>query len=153
VTPPRPLAAVASILAACALVVNGPVRAAGQDTRIIVQDAWARAMPPVATSSELYLVILNQGAAADRLVAAQSEACARLEPYETYTLGQGMMGMRPIPAGAVEVPPGRLELKPGGLHLMCMEKRQDLRAGMRVPLRLRFRDAGDVLVEVDIRAR
>ena len=64
-----------------------------------------------------------------------------------------MMGMRPAPDGAVEVPPGRLELKPGGLHLMCMERRQDLRAGMRVPLRLRFRDAGEVQVHADVRAR
>jgi periplasmic copper chaperone A len=122
--------------------------------RIVVQDAWARPVPAVATSGEFYLVILNQGTTPDRVVAVRSPACGKLEIFEYHTgmLGMpGMMGMRPVPGGVLEVPPGRVELKPGGLHLMCSAKREDLRAGLRVPVTLRFRDAGEVQVTVDIR--
>lgn len=127
------------------------------DPAISVSDPWTRALPSVATSAEFYMVIENRGGTADRLLGADSPACGTIEPYESHAgmAGMpgmpGMRGMRPVPGGGIDVAAGRLRLEPGGLHLMCMAKRVDLRAGTRVPVRLRFRDAGEVLVELAVR--
>ena len=99
------------------------------------------------------MTIQNHGPAPDRLEAARSPACGNLEIFETYQDGRGMMMMRSVPGGGLEVPPGRIDLKPGGLHLMCMDKRADLTVGSRVPVTLRFRDAGEVQTQLDIRNR
>src|SRR5262249_10885924 len=123
---------------------------------IAVQDAWARPVPAVATSGEFYMVILNQGTTPDRVVAVHSPACGKLEIFEYHTgmMGMpGMMGMRPVPGGVPQIPPGRVELKPGGLRLMRTARREELGAGGRVPVTLRFRDAGDVPVTVAIRGQ
>jgi copper(I)-binding protein len=130
---------------------GGSGSAAQAQGRIVVQDAWARPVPAVATSGEFYMVIVNQGTTPDRVVAVGSPACGKLEIFEYYTGTLGMMGMRPVPGGVLEVPPGRVALKAGGLHLMCTAKRGDLRAGGRVPVTLRFRDAGEMQVTIDIR--
>jgi copper(I)-binding protein len=127
------------------------------DPSITVSDAWTRALPGVATSAELYMVIENRGATADRLIGAASLACASIEPYESVAGMAGMpgmpamRGMRPTAGRAIDVPPGQMRLEPGGLHLMCMGRRVGLRPGARVPLRLRFRDAGEVAVDLDVR--
>jgi copper(I)-binding protein len=100
------------------------------------------------------MVIENRAPAPDRLVGATSSACGSVALYETVAGRPGMptmRGMRPVPGGAIDVPPGRLVLEPGGLHLMCMDKRLDFRAGTRLPVQLRFRDAGEQSVEVTVR--
>jgi periplasmic copper chaperone A len=134
--------------------VAGAVGPAAAEPAISVTNAWTRALPSVATSGEFYMVIENRGQASDRLVGAESPACATLAPYETHA-GMpgmpGMHGMRPVPGGALDLPPGRVVLEPGGLHLMCMGKRVDFRVGTPVAVRLRFRDAGEVTVELAVR--
>ena len=130
-----------------------PAPAGGQGSGIAVTGGWSRALPAVARSAELYMVVQNQGKAPDRLEAARSPACGMIEIFETFQDSQGMMMMRAVPGGSLEVPPGRLEFKPGGLHLMCMAKNGDLAAGSRIPVTLRFRDAGEVQVQLDVRRR
>jgi periplasmic copper chaperone A len=144
-------------LAAALAVAGAGGWTAAADPSVSVTGAWTRAMPSVATAGEFYMVIENRGGAPDRLVGAESPACAKLEPYESYAgmpgmAGMaGMRGMRPAPGGAIDLPPGRVVLEPGGLHLMCTGKRIDLRAGTRVDVRLRFRDAGEIAVELAVR--
>jgi hypothetical protein len=138
-------------LAAALAVAGGGGRAAAADPTVSVTGAWTRAMPSVVTAGEFYMVIENRGRAPDRRVGAESPACAKLEPYESHAGMAGMRGMRPAPGGAIDLPPGRVVLEPGGLHLMCTGKRIDIMAGTRVPVRLRFRDAGEVAVELAVR--
>jgi periplasmic copper chaperone A len=139
---------------------GGGAGVAAADPSITVSDAWTLALPGVVTSAEIYMVIENRGTTADRLIGAASLACASIEPYESVGGMAGrparpgmptMRGMRPVPGGAIDVPTGRLTLEPGGLHLMCMGRRVGLRSGATVPLRLRFRDAGEVAVELEVR--
>lgn len=130
----------------------GRAEAAGGGLQIKVENAWARPMPPVATSSEFYMVLVNTGNRPDRLVAARSPACRTIELYETSVDGRGAMGMRPVPAGYIEVPAGgRVELKVGGRHLMCMGKQQALKRGTRVPVALTFQESKEIVVELAIR--
>jgi copper(I)-binding protein len=62
----------------------------------------------------------------------------------------GMMMMRQL--DSVEVPAGgNLEFKPGGNHVMLIGLERPLVACERFPLTLRFKDAGDVELIVEVR--
>ena len=51
-----------------------------------------------------------------------------------------------------EVPAqGSFELKPGGPHLMLVDIKRQLKAGEKVPLVLRFQNAGEVKAELEVR--
>jgi copper(I)-binding protein len=50
-----------------------------------------------------------------------------------------------IPANA------RFELKPGGAHLMLVNPKAPLTAGQRVPVVLKFENAGEVKTEIVVR--
>lgn len=137
---------VGATLAALAL------EARSEGARIEVQDAWARSLPKVATSSEFYMVIRNRGARPDRLVALRCSACGMTELYQSYMSPQGAMGMRPVGHEGIEVPPGgHVELKPGGLHVMCTDRKGTFARGVQVPLTLRFERAGEIHMQVTIR--
>jgi hypothetical protein len=61
------------------------------------------------------------------------------------------MRMREVPG--YEVPGrGRVELKPGGAHLMLVDIKRPFKAGEKIPLTLRFEKAGEVKVELQVRA-
>jgi hypothetical protein len=126
--------------------------APAEGPRIIVEQAWTRSLPPVATSGELYMVISNTGGASDRLIGGQSPACGMIELNERFRTAQGAMSMRS--AGPIEIKAGqRVELKVVGFHLMCMEKKREFKAGVRFPVMLKFEKFGDVPVQVTIRDR
>ncbi len=125
---------------------------AARGLQITVEDAWARPLPPVVDSGELYMIIRNGGSTPDRLVAGRSTACGMVVLYERYRTPQGAMSMRAT--GPIEIRAGRrVELKLSGRHLMCMERKQEFKPGVRLALTLKFEKAGDVPVQVTIRDR
>jgi len=116
--------------------------------QVRVEEPWARATPPGAKVGAGYMKITS--ATADRLVGASSPAAARVELHVTEEKGD-VMRMRQvkgydIPAG------GSFELAPGGAHLMLVDIKAPLKAGMKVPMTLRFEKAGEVKVELRVRA-
>ncbi|MGQ0548204.1 MAG: copper chaperone PCu(A)C [Armatimonadota bacterium] len=137
-----------SMIAGVALLTAGAARR----PQIAVEDVWARPLPPVVESGEVYMVIRNTGSEPDRLVSAQSPACGMIVMFQRYRTPQGAMSMRST--GPIEVHAGqRVELKVDGRHLMCMEKKQEFKAGTQLPLTLKFEKFGDVRVQVTIKAR
>ena len=59
----------------------------------------------------------------------------------------GVMKMRPLPAG-IEIKPGEtVELKPGSFHMMFMELKQPLTQGRPVKGTLVFEKAGAIEIE------
>jgi copper(I)-binding protein len=112
---------------------------------------WSRATPPVAKVGAGYLSILNQGGAADRLVAASSPAAGRVEIHE-MRMDSGVMRMRELAQG-LALPAGeRVELKPGGYHLMLMDLKAPLREGADVPVTLVFERGGRIDVQLKVEA-
>jgi copper(I)-binding protein len=116
--------------------------------QVKVEGAWTRATPPGAKIGAGYMKI--SAAKADRLVGASSPAAAKVEMHVTQKQGEMMM-MREvkgydIPAG------GSFELAPSGAHLMLVDLKAPLKEGARVPLTLRFEKAGEVKVELQVRA-
>jgi hypothetical protein len=118
---------------------------------IVIEGVWGRPSPKVATAGAFYMVIKNNGSEADRLISADSDSCGTVELHESYDMGDGVMGMRPVEGGFIEIPAkGEVELKMGGLHIMCIEKLDDFDTGATLTLNLVFEKSGTKTVEVVI---
>ncbi len=122
--------------------------AAAADAPTVTQ-AWARATAPGVDVGAAYMT-LQGGAQADELVSA-STARASMVHLHTVEDSGGVAKMRavegvPVPAGQ------RVVLAPKGTHVMLMGLTKPLVAGETFPLELHFAKAGDLTVEVAVRA-
>jgi copper(I)-binding protein/predicted peroxiredoxin len=105
----------------------------------------------MAGSGIVYMVIHNNGATADKLVAAKSDVSEVAELHDHTMDENGVMRMRPVPEGYIEIPAnGSVELKSGGLHVMLINLHDSLNAGETFPLTLKFEEFGEVVIEVPI---
>jgi copper(I)-binding protein len=96
-----------------------------------------------------YMTIVG-GAQADRLVSATTER-AGMTQIHVVTEAEGMTRMRPV--DGVDVPARKtVLLAPQGLHLMLMNLSRPLVAGERFLVTLTFARAGQLDVDVAVRA-
>jgi periplasmic copper chaperone A len=117
---------------------------------IAIVQPWARATPKGAPVAGGYLTITNKGGAPDRLIGGSVTFAGRFEMHE-MTVQQGVMRMRPVGQGGLEIKPGEtVELKPGGLHVMFLDLKRPLQAGERAKGTLVFEKAGKVEIEYDV---
>jgi copper(I)-binding protein len=117
---------------------------------IKVENAYARASLGASTSSVVYMTLVNEAAAPDRLRSASTTHAASAELH-LHRLNGDVMSMAKvacltIPAG------GKVELAPGGLHIMLQGLKAPLKEGGKLPLRLRFDHAGEVSLEVPVKS-
>jgi periplasmic copper chaperone A len=142
--PSRVLAAVVFLLAGSTAAVAEPSVAGG----VTIAKAWARATPGGARNGVVYMAITAEPGAADRLVAARSDA-ARSAELHTHIHEGDVIRMRRL--DALDVRPGQpTVLRPGGHHLMLVDLKQPLKAGDRLKLTLVFEKAGEIVVEASI---
>ena len=123
-----------------------PVKA---DGHVMVEGAWARA----ATSKVggAFAMIHNHGKMDDRLLSAASPVAKRVEIHTTE-MKDGVMKMIEQKDG-IAIPAGQaVELKPGGYHVMLMGLTGPLVEGSVIPVTLKFEKAGEVAVEVHVKA-
>jgi copper(I)-binding protein len=114
---------------------------------ITASDVWARAA--ATGNSAAYMILRNNGAAADRLIKAESDVAGTVELHKT-TMEGGMMKMAPV--DGIEIPAqGQAELKPGGLHVMLIGLKRELKAGEKFKLKLHFEKAGVQESEAEVR--
>lgn len=113
---------------------------------ITVGNPWSRASAGPAKNGVVYLTIVNNGVAADRLVKAASSVAMMASLHISKMEGE-VMKMEPVEAIVAE--PGKpTMLKPGGLHIMLMGLKAPLEEGKMFPLTLTFEKAGSVEVKV-----
>ena len=113
-----------------------------------VSGPMAFSTPPAARNGAAYMTLKNQGASADRLIAARSPAASRIELHTTLREG-GVMRMRELPA--IDIPAGgTVKLERGGMHVMLIDLSQPLKAGAGFPLTLVFETAGTIEVMVAV---
>jgi len=138
----------ASALALCAaLAPLASVAADATGGSIRVVKAYAKAMPPGATTAGAYMTIENKGGA-DRLMGASSPRALAVEMH-TMENNRGVMRMQAM--WRMDIPPhGNTILVPGGKHLMIVNPAAPLREGDRFPIRLMFEHAGPVDVELEV---
>jgi copper(I)-binding protein len=116
---------------------------------IVVEDPWGRTSPKVTANGAFYMILVG-GEEADRLVAADTDACGTVELHQTI-MNDGVMTMQPA-EGGIEIPAeGEAVLEPGGYHVMCIDKTQEFEVGDVIPLTLTFDQADSQTVDVEIR--
>ncbi len=117
----------------------------------LIDHPWARATAPQQQNGAAYFTVTNNGATADRIVAAESPVAGRVELHTHDVDSAGVMRMRQVEA--IELPPGEtVALRPGGLHVMLIGLEDRLVEGAAFPLTIVFEAAGAVEVEVRVEA-
>ncbi len=122
------------------------------ESPIVIEGAWSRSTPEMMEGSGIvYMVIRNNGDTADKLVAAKSDVSEVAELHDHQMDDNGVMRMRPVPEGYIEIPAqGSVELKSGGLHVMLINLIEPLKAGEMFPLTLKFEKFGEVVINVPV---
>lgn len=129
------------------IILSLPAQAANEF--ILVQNAWTRETPPQATNVPVYMVLINRGTEADRLLGASGDIAKKIKLH-TFLKENNVTKMRPV--DTIVVNPGMpVVLRPTGLHIMLIGLRQPLQANQTFPLTLHFKKTGDVLVEVTVK--
>ena len=125
----------------CVLLVAGLLfapfaQAQDSDQRILVSEAWIRAMPPSVKTTAAYLTIDNTSGRELLLQSASTEVARSVQIHSMEQVGEVMkmkeIGELRIPAG------GRAVLAPKGYHLMLMGLLRPLEEGETIPLVLTF---------------
>lgn len=119
------------------------------ETAIVnVTKGYVRETLPGTKVSSAYFTVTNPSERELILVAAHSEASARIEIHE-HLLADGMAKMRQ--REQVIIPAHQsVEFKPGGYHLMLFELAQPLKADTTVALTLMFRQGLAQQVELPV---
>jgi periplasmic copper chaperone A len=126
---------------------EGPMRAGG----LSIEAPWTRATPAGAGAAAGYLTLTNEGASADVLLGATSDAAERVELHETTTTPEGVSSMRPLPDGVPIGPGETVTLKPLGRHLMLLGLKAPLQEGETLTMQLNFKHAGAVAVAFTVK--
>lgn len=117
---------------------------------IEVHDAYARAATPTSKTGAAFMMIHNKAGEPDRLIAARSEAAARVELHTHEEDANGVMRMIHVEEGFDLPTDGEIAMKRGGKHVMLMGLTDSLEHGEMISLTLTFETAGDVVVEVPV---
>ena len=119
-----------------------------QTSTITVEQAWARATPRGALTGAAYMMLINNGAFADRLLSATTPVADQIQ-FHRQTEDNGVSRMREV--HNVELSPGgKITFKPGDMHMMIVGIKQPLKEGQSFPLTLQFEKAGNIDVTVPI---
>jgi periplasmic copper chaperone A len=118
---------------------------------ITVESAWGRPSPTMPTAGGMYMMIVNTGDAADRLLSGSSPACGSIEVHEMVQKADGTMGMNLLDQPLAIAAGGQVELKPGDLHIMCIMKNEAFVPGATINLTLKFEKFGEVTIPVELR--
>ena len=127
------------VLAGCASNPTLPVQ---------VKNAWARPALNGQTSA-VYFLIINPKVLSEQLLGASTSVAAFTEMHKSEHSADGVMSMQP--QSSIEIPAkGQVAFEPGGLHVMLTDLKQDLKPGDTLELLLRFRNSGEITVQVPI---
>jgi copper(I)-binding protein len=140
-------------LAAALLLTFAALLAISQMARaesIRIEGAYARATPGMAKTGAVYLTVTNNGSSPDRLRGATTMVAEHAQLHAHAMKGE-IMTMAPVQC--LVIPAGRrTTMAPGGLHIMLTGLASPLKEGQRFPLRLRFDTAGEIGVDVAVKA-
>jgi len=123
--------------------------AAAQDTKLEIEDAWVRALPPFQPNTAAYLTVVNPGEVAVAIVGASSNVAKKVELHTTRKV-DGLMRMEQLQGLAV-ASGERVVLAPGGTHLMLLELIYMPAPGDDVQLCLQLAGGGEVCTTAEVR--
>ncbi len=147
------LLVLAAVLAACGGNDADSTGTTGTEVTVgdlTIVDAWARPPAMAGGNAAAYFLVRNDGATADRLIGVSSDL-AMAEMHESVMADDGTMAMNPV--DGVDIPPGStVAFERGGLHIMFMGVAEPPAAGDTVSLTLVFQNAGQITLDVPVRA-
>ena len=111
---------------------------------LTIRHPWARPTVASMANGAVYMAVLGDQGARDRLVSASTPVAGQVE-FHTSTTENGIARMRQL--DAVDVPS---VLEPSGTHLMLVTLKTQLAMDEPFPLRLVFEKAGPVDVTVSV---
>ncbi len=117
---------------------------------IMVEDAYARSSSGMAKAGAAFMVIMNTGTEDDRLVAASSDAAARVELHTHKIDENGVAKMMEVEEGFVIPAGGEHALARGGDHVMFMGLTAPFEHEQMLSVTLTFEKAGDMTVEIPV---
>ena len=168
-----------AVLTLCTLVTLLLVARAltAQEQAVVAHDAWVRMPAPSKMDTALYLVLENHSSETRAVVAASSDAAAKLEMHEMKTVtkddsmgksgdsmatggsdssmsmakpSQSMMTMSPV--GKIEIPAnGKVTLAPNGLHIMMFGLKSKPAMGGKINVALKLDDGSTVPVVATVK--
>lgn len=118
--------------------------------KIMVQDPYARSSSMNAGSGAAFMMLMNSGDSDDRLIAAASDAAARVELHTHKENANGVMQMMEVEEGFVVPAGGMHALARGGDHVMLMGLTAPMKQGDLISITLTFDKAGDITIEVPV---
>lgn len=114
---------------------------------LVIAHPHASPTPGGVRNGAVRMVITNNGAEADALIAARSPVAAAVELHGHEAGEDGVMRMRKV--DRVEIPGGgSVEFASGGLHVMMIGLTAPLSVEEVFPVTLVFEKAGDVTINV-----
>ena len=117
-----------------------------QAAELEIKDAWARATVGGTANAAVFMTISS--GTPDRLLGAASPLAGKTD-LMTMTSANGAMSMDYLKS--IEVPGGNpVSLNPTGLHVWLADLKRPLKAGERIPVTLRFENAGERQVSVAV---
>lgn len=132
---------------AAALSLALPATAENHPDGMHVHDVYARSMGQVGASGAVFLMMHNNTATDDRLIAARADVAERVELHTHKEDANGVMQMLHVEEGFA-IPAGEMhELARGGDHVMLLGLTRELADGDSFPVTLVFEQAGEITVE------
>jgi copper(I)-binding protein len=123
------------------------VAPAARAQSVNVDQPWARATAPHATSAGVYMTLT--AGMTDRLIGGRTPVATIVQVHETAQ-DNGIMRMIMVPGGLLLPSARKVMLAPGGYHLMLMGMTEQLRPGDTFPLTLHFAYEPPVTVTVKV---
>ncbi|WP_224826027.1 copper chaperone PCu(A)C [Cognatishimia sp. MH4019] len=119
--------------------------------KLIIAHPMAFETTPTAQTADGYMVIMNNGDTADRLLAVKADF-PKVTLHSTVEQ-DGIARMQEL--DAIDIPPmAQTPLQPGGLHIMFMGLNGDpFEVGEEIPATLVFEKAGEVPVTFHVEPR
>lgn len=121
----------------------------GGDGGVAVEKPWARSSPAMANAGAIYMGLSSSDG--DRLlgVAVDASIASTAEIHET-AMADGAMRMQEV--GDIALPADTMvALEPGGYHIMLLNIATPLETGQKFEVTLTFQNAGEKVVEVEVR--
>jgi len=156
------IVALSLLLSACAS------SSSARQNSIEVSNAWVRtvggmqpkeasapatgmqAKKDVGPATGAFMIIKNNGEAADKLIKAESDAAKMVQIHLSEVDANGVSSMHEVEG--VDIPAGgSAELKPGSYHVMLIGLKQDIQAGDMISITLVFQNAGKVTIEAPVK--
>ncbi|WP_299610307.1 copper chaperone PCu(A)C [uncultured Tateyamaria sp.] len=117
---------------------------------IMVMDPYARAAGPAAKSGAAFMMIRNETGQDDTLIAAETDAAARVELHTHVEVSDGVMQMTEIEGGITLPAGGTHHMMRGGDHVMLMGLTGPLEQDSTIDVTLVFEKAGEVVVTIPV---